>query len=83
LFFLNMEAQPSNEELPHLILPKFTYKPPNGLAQRPPIITRQLTLKTTFSTKWPPRAAPIAEHPRAQRREGGQVPVPRSLRGSL
>ena len=29
LFFLNMEAQPSNEELPHLILPKFTYKPPN------------------------------------------------------
>jgi hypothetical protein len=31
LFFLNMEAQPSNEELPHLILPKFIYKPPNEL----------------------------------------------------
>jgi hypothetical protein len=29
LFFLNREAQPSNEELPHLILPKFTYEPPN------------------------------------------------------
>ncbi|MBU1748242.1 MAG: hypothetical protein KKA73_11190, partial [Chloroflexi bacterium] len=35
LFFLNMEAQPSNEELPHLILPKFTYKPPNGAADKP------------------------------------------------
>ena len=29
LFFLNREVRPSNEELPHLILPKFTYKPPN------------------------------------------------------
>jgi hypothetical protein len=29
LFFLNMEVQPSNEELPHLILLKFTYEPPN------------------------------------------------------
>jgi len=33
LFFLNREVRPSNEELPHLILPKFTYKPPNGLAK--------------------------------------------------
>jgi hypothetical protein len=33
------------------------------LAHLPPIIARQLTLKTTFSAKWPP-------HPRA---EGGQV----------
>jgi hypothetical protein len=29
LFFLNKEVQPSNGELPHLILLKFTYKPPN------------------------------------------------------
>ena len=35
----------------------------NGLAHLPPIIARQLTLKTTFSAKWPP-------HTRA---EGGQV----------
>jgi hypothetical protein len=36
---------------------------PNGLAHLPPIIARQLTLKTTFSIKWPPRT----------RAEGGQV----------
>ena len=36
---------------------------PNGLAHLPPIIARQLTLKTTFSAKWPPRT----------RAEGGQV----------
>jgi hypothetical protein len=35
----------------------------NGLAHLPPVLARQLTLKTTFSTKWPP-------HPSA---EGGQV----------
>jgi len=35
----------------------------NGLAHVPPIIARLQSLKTTFSTKWPP-------HPRA---EGGQV----------
>jgi hypothetical protein len=35
----------------------------NGLAHLPPIIARQLTLKTTFSAKWPPRT----------RAEGGQV----------
>jgi len=35
----------------------------NGLAHLPPIIARQLTLKITFSAKWPP-------HPHA---EGGQV----------
>jgi hypothetical protein len=29
-------------------------KPPNGLAHLPPIIAKQLTLKITFSTKWPP-----------------------------
>jgi hypothetical protein len=28
LFCLNREVQPSNEELPHLILLKLTYKPP-------------------------------------------------------
>jgi hypothetical protein len=36
---------------------------PNGLAHLPPIIAKQLTLETTFSTKWPPRT----------RAEGGQV----------
>jgi hypothetical protein len=35
----------------------------NGLAHLPPIIAGQLTLKATFSAKWP-------QHPRA---EGGQV----------
>ena len=30
LFFPNREVRPSNEELPHLILPKFTYEPPNA-----------------------------------------------------
>jgi hypothetical protein len=35
----------------------------NGLAHLPPDLASQPTLKTTFSTKWPP-------HPRA---EGGQV----------
>jgi hypothetical protein len=38
-------------------------QPPNGLAHLPPIIAKQLTLKTTFSTKWPPQT----------RAEGGQV----------
>jgi len=37
--------------------------PPNGMAHLPPIIARQLTLKTTFSAKWPQRT----------RNEGGQV----------
>lgn len=36
---------------------------PNGLAHLPPIIARQLTLKITFSTKWPLRT----------HAEGGQV----------
>ena len=36
---------------------------PNGVAHLPPDLARQLTLKTTFSTKWPPRT----------RAEGGQV----------
>jgi hypothetical protein len=35
----------------------------NGTAHLPPVLARQLTLKTTFSTKWPP-------HTHA---EGGQV----------
>jgi len=41
----------------------FLEKVPNGLAYLPPIIARQLALKTTLSTKWPP-------HTYA---EGGQV----------
>jgi len=36
---------------------------PNELAHLPPVIAGQLTLETTFSTKWPPRT----------RAEGGQV----------
>jgi len=36
---------------------------PNGMAHLPPIIAKQLTLKTTFSANWPPRT----------HAEGGQV----------
>jgi len=43
------------------------------MAHLPPIIARQMTLEITFSTEWPPRTTPIAEHPGAQHREGGQA----------
>ena len=42
---------------------RFSLAKPNGVAHLPLTIARQLTLKTTFSTKWPPRT----------RAEGGQV----------
>jgi hypothetical protein len=35
--------------------------------------TRQLEIN--FFAKWPSRTAPIAQHPGAQHREGGQMPV--------
>jgi hypothetical protein len=32
----------------------------NGLVHLPPILARRLTLKTTFSAKWPSRTTPEA-----------------------
>jgi hypothetical protein len=55
----NLNRQPKNQVLKDQLEKGW----PNGLAHLPPIIAKQLTLKTTFSTKWPPQTRP----------EGGQV----------